>query len=189
MDEERERNETNENCSDHGTGLQFGGTIGKIDSRRHERGAIEFFSRRTRGAWRNDCQRVRRIDEKLGTYTAILADLQGPKLRIGELEEGSIELTKGAELLIRTGTEKGSEGCVYTNYTQFAQDVKPGEPVLMDDGKLELRVLETDGKSEVRCEVIHGGTLKPRKGINLPSTQISLALYHGKGRRSTWRLP
>ncbi|HBL38273.1 MAG TPA: pyruvate kinase [Flavobacteriales bacterium] len=119
-------------------------------------------------------ERVRRIDEKLGTYTAILADLQGPKLRIGELEEGSIELTKGAELLIRTGTEKGSEGCVYTNYTQFAQDVKPGEPVLMDDGKLELRVLETDGKSEVRCEVIHGGTLKPRKGINLPSTQISL---------------
>jgi len=57
---------------------------------------------------------------------------------------------------------------------QFARDVKAGEPVLMDDGKLELRVLETDGKGEVRCEVVHGGVLKPRKGINLPSTAISL---------------
>ncbi len=119
-------------------------------------------------------QRLRRIDEKLGTYTAILADLQGPKLRIGDIEGGSIELVKGSELRIRTGTEMGVNGCVYTNYTQFAKDVKPGEPVLMDDGKLELRVIETDRISEVRCEVIHGGTLKPRKGINLPSTVISL---------------
>jgi pyruvate kinase len=117
---------------------------------------------------------VRKVDEKLGTHTALLADLQGPKLRIGELEGGQIDLTKGEELLIRTGKETGTSGVVYTSYLQFARDVKAGEPVLMDDGKLELRVLETDGEGEVRCEVVHGGVLKPRKGINLPSTAISL---------------
>ena len=117
---------------------------------------------------------VRTVDEKLGTHTALLADLQGPKLRIGELEGGQIDLVQGEELLIRTGKETGTSGVVYTNYMQFARDVKAGEPVLMDDGKLELRVLETDGKGEVRCEVVHGGVLKPRKGINLPSTAISL---------------
>ena len=117
---------------------------------------------------------VRKVDEKLGTHTALLADLQGPKLRIGELEGGQIDLVKGEELVIRTGKETGTSGVVYTNYMQFARDVKAGEPVLMDDGKLELRVLETDGKGEVRCEVVHGGVLKPRKGINLPSTAISL---------------
>ena len=118
--------------------------------------------------------KVRTVDEKLGTHTALLADLQGPKLRIGELEGGQIDLVKGEELLIRTGKETGTSGVVYTSYMQFARDVKAGEPVLMDDGKLELRVLETDGKGEVRCEVVHGGVLKPRKGINLPSTAISL---------------
>ena len=117
---------------------------------------------------------VRKVDEKLGTHTALLADLQGPKLRIGELEGGQIDLAQGAELVIRTGSEVGTSGVVYTNYMKFARDVKAGEPVLMDDGKLELRVLETDGKGEVRCEVVHGGVLKPRKGINLPSTAISL---------------
>ena len=117
---------------------------------------------------------VRKVDEKLGTHTALLADLQGPKLRIGELEGGQIDLVQGEELVIRTGSEVGTSGVVFTNYMQFARDVKAGEPVLMDDGKLELRVLETDGKGEVRCEVVHGGVLKPRKGINLPSTAISL---------------
>ena len=117
---------------------------------------------------------VRKVDEKLGTHTALLADLQGPKLRIGELEGGQIDLVKGEELVIRTGKETGTAGVVYTSYVQFARDVKAGEPVLMDDGKLELRVLVTDGKGEVRCEVVHGGVLKPRKGINLPSTAISL---------------
>ena len=117
---------------------------------------------------------VRKVDEKLGTHTALLADLQGPKLRIGELEGGQINLVKGEELVIRTGKETGTAGVVYTGYMQFARDVKAGEPVLMDDGKLELRVLDTDGTGEVRCEVVHGGVLKPRKGINLPSTAISL---------------
>jgi pyruvate kinase len=117
---------------------------------------------------------IRKVDEELGTHTALLADLQGPKLRVGDIEGGEMELINGEELIIRTGKESGKDGVVYTSYKQFARDVTAGEPVLMDDGKLELRVLQTDGKHEVKCEVIHGGKLKPRKGINLPSTAISL---------------
>jgi pyruvate kinase len=117
---------------------------------------------------------IRKVDDKLGIHTALLADLQGPKLRVGDIVGGEMNLIKGEELIIRTGKEDGANGIVYTNYSEFARDVKPGEPVLMDDGKLELKVLETDRDHEVRCEVVHGGKLKPRKGINLPSTVISL---------------
>ena len=117
---------------------------------------------------------IRKVDEELGTHTALLADLQGPKLRVGDIEGGEMELINGEELIIRTGQESGKDGLVYTSYKQFARDVTAAEPVLMDDCKLELRVLQTDGKHEVKCEVIHGGKLKPRKGINLPSTAISL---------------
>ena len=117
---------------------------------------------------------IRAVDEALGTHTSILADLQGPKLRIGDLEGGSIELHSGETLEIRTGREIGQQGRVYTTYFAFAQDVKPGERVLLDDGKIELKVRETNGVDAVTCEVIHGGTLKPRKGINLPQTAVSL---------------
>ena len=117
---------------------------------------------------------VREIDAELGTYTAILADLQGPKLRVGEIDGGEMPLVEGETLTIRVGKGTGRDGTVYTDYESFAQDVKPGERVLMDDGKLVLRVLETDGSEEVSCEVIHGGPLRPRKGLNLPETKVSL---------------
>ena len=117
---------------------------------------------------------IRKLDEELGSNTSILVDLQGPKLRIGELEEDEINLEEGAELRIKVGAEKGSAGVVYTNYESFAKDVKPGESVLLDDGKLKVEVISTDSDSEVVCKVIYGGTLKPRKGINLPDTEISL---------------
>lgn len=117
---------------------------------------------------------IRTLNEELGTYVATLADLQGPKLRVGDIEGGEMMLVEGETLTIRTGRDIGANGVVSTTYLQFAADVKPGEPVLLDDGKLELKVLETNGTDEVRCEVVHGGKLKPRKGINLPSTAVSL---------------
>jgi pyruvate kinase len=123
---------------------------------------------------------IRAVDEALGTHTSILADLQGPKLRIGDLEGGSIELHSGETLEIRTGREIGQQGRVYTTYFAFAQDVKPGERVLLDDGKIELKVRETNGVDAVTCEVIHGGTLKPRKGINLPQTAVSLPIWRSR---------
>ena len=117
---------------------------------------------------------IRKLDEELGSNTAILVDLQGPKLRIGELERDEIILEEGAELRIKVGAKKGSTGVVYTNYENFAKDVKPGESVLLDDGKLKIEVVSTDSDSEVVCKVIYGGVLRPRKGINLPDTEISL---------------
>ena len=117
---------------------------------------------------------VRRLDGELGTYTAVLADLQGPKLRVGEIEGGEMALEEGETLTIRVGQGQGKNGEVFTDYEAFAKDVTPGERVLLDDGKLELKVLSTNDVDEVQCEVIHGGPLRPRKGLNLPETKVSL---------------
>lgn len=117
---------------------------------------------------------VRELDKELESYTSILADLQGPKLRVGEMANGPIELKDGSELVIATDGRKGVPGRVSTSYAQFAHDVKPGERVLLDDGKLQLEVIATDGKGEVRTRVINGGMLSANKGINLPNTRVSL---------------
>jgi len=117
---------------------------------------------------------IRKLDEELNTSTSILIDLQGPKLRVGDIEGGEMTLVEGEELTIVVGVGVGANGIVYTDYAQFAEDVKKGEPVLLDDGKLMLEVLSSNGKSEVVCKIIHGGILKPRKGLNLPKTKISL---------------
>ena len=117
---------------------------------------------------------IRKLDIDLNTSTAILIDLQGPKLRVGEIAGGQTELIENAQVVIKVGSGEGSDGVLYTDYDQFAVDVKAGEPILLDDGKLRLEVISSDGKSEVICKVIHGGNLSSRKGLNLPQTKISL---------------
>jgi pyruvate kinase len=117
---------------------------------------------------------IRALNEELGLNTAILADLQGPKLRVGEMENGAIDLADGSELVITTEPAKGRPGLVSTTYTQFPQDVKPGEIALLDDGKIRLEVMATDGRSRVTTRVIHGGPLSANKGLNLPNTKVSL---------------
>jgi pyruvate kinase len=117
---------------------------------------------------------VRAIDVELGTHTALLADLQGPKLRVGEMENGSVELVPGQRIKISTVKQIGTAQVIYTNYKEFARDVKAGESVLLDDGKLVMNILSTNGKDEVECEVIQGGPLSNKKGLNLPSTKVSL---------------
>ncbi|MBK8340386.1 MAG: pyruvate kinase [Flavobacteriales bacterium] len=117
---------------------------------------------------------IRSLSKELGIHTAILADLQGPKMRVGEMENGGIDLADGSELVISTDPVKGRPGLVSTTYTQFPQDVKPGELVLLDDGKLRLEVTATDGRSTVTTRVINGGRLTGNKGLNLPNTRISL---------------
>jgi pyruvate kinase len=117
---------------------------------------------------------VREIDAELGTNTSLLADLQGPKLRVGEMENGSVELTVGQTITISTTKQIGTNQVIYTNYKEFAQDVKAGERVLLDDGKLVMNILSTNGKDTVQCEVIQGGPLSSKKGLNLPNTKVSL---------------
>lgn len=117
---------------------------------------------------------IHELNEELGLNTAILADLQGPKLRVGEMADGPIELKEGGELVITTEAVKGVPGLVSTSYDRFPKDVKAGEIVLLDDGKLRLEVKHTDGNARVTTTVLNGGMLSSNKGINLPYTKVSL---------------
>ncbi len=117
---------------------------------------------------------IRELNVSLGFHVAILADLQGPKLRVGKMKEGTV-VTEGQEVKFTTDKiELGTADAIYMNYAQFPQDVSPGEQVLLDDGKLIFEVIETDKKARVKARVIQGGELKSKKGVNLPNTNISL---------------
>ncbi len=117
---------------------------------------------------------IRALSEEMGIHVGILADLQGPKLRVGVMG-GEVVVAPGDEILFVTGEPfEGSAERVYMNYESFPRDVKPGERVLLDDGKLIFEVVETNGDNEVKAKVIQGGPLKSKKGVNLPNTNISL---------------
>lgn len=117
---------------------------------------------------------IRAVNRKLGTHTAILGDLQGPKLRIGEVENNGVELIENAQIIFTTEKMIGNAAKVYITYPQFPRDVQAGENILIDDGKLVLRVDKTNGTNEVVATVLHGGILSSKKGVNLPNTKISL---------------
>lgn len=117
---------------------------------------------------------IREIGRSLEFTPAILADLQGPKLRVGLMKEEVI-LKPGDELLFCTGEEfEGNSERVYMNYDTFPKDVNEGEMILLDDGKLHFKVIATNNKNEVKARVIQGGPLRSKKGVNLPNTNISL---------------
>lgn len=116
---------------------------------------------------------VRRLNIEHELNIAILADLQGPKLRVGEVKEGTV-VHKGDRITFTNTEHIGDAKSVYMNYQQFPLDVKVGNHILLDDGKLAMKVKETNGKDTVEAEVIQGGPLRSRKGVNLPSTKISL---------------
>ena len=117
---------------------------------------------------------IRTLSDKYNYHISILADLQGPKLRVGRMKEEAI-VHPGDKIIFSTAEEfEGTKERVYMNYKQFPSDVKKGERILLDDGKLMFEVLKTDGKNEVVTKVIQGGPLRSRKGVNLPNTNISL---------------
>ncbi len=117
---------------------------------------------------------IRSINKKYKYNVGILADLQGPKIRIGTVKDGGIHLVNGSRTVITTKECVGSEERIYITYENFPQDVKAGEIILLDDGKLQMRVIETNYKDEVVCEIVHGGILTSRKGVNLPNTKVSI---------------
>ena len=117
---------------------------------------------------------VRELNEELNTNVAVLADLQGPKIRTGEMQEGGVELEVGASILIQTIDVLGSKDSFSINYAGLPQDVQRGESILLDDGKLLLEVESTDGKAKIVCKVIQGGVLSSKKGVNFPNTKISM---------------
>ncbi|MEQ8907897.1 MAG: pyruvate kinase [Vicingaceae bacterium] len=118
--------------------------------------------------------RVRQINKEQQIHTAILGDLQGPKIRIGEIKGDSISVKKGGEITFSNQECEGSAEKVYMSYERFPKDVKVGEQILIDDGKLRLEIISTDKKSEVLGKFLNGGTLSSNKGVNLPNTKISL---------------
>ena len=123
---------------------------------------------------RDRVKMIRELNEEMQVYTSILADLQGPKLRVGVMG-GEVVVAPGDEITFVTGEPfEGTAEKVYMNYANFPRDVKPGERVLLDDGKLMFEVISTNGKDQVKSKVIQGGPLKSKKGVNLPNTDISL---------------
>ena len=116
---------------------------------------------------------IRELNEELGFNASILADLQGPKLRVGVMKD-EVFVDEGDEIIFATGERfEGTKARVYMTYDRFPMDTKPGEKILLDDGKLIFEVISTDGKKEVLAKVIQGGPLKSKKGVNLPNTDIS----------------
>ena len=123
---------------------------------------------------KNKISIIRGINEEFGYTTGILGDLQGPKLRVGVMEDGVV--VNDGDLITFTTAEDilGTAKKVFMKYQNFPNDVNPGERILLDDGKLIFEIVETDKKSEVIARVIQGGELKSKKGVNLPNTKISL---------------
>lgn len=117
---------------------------------------------------------IREINEKYKINVGILADLQGPKIRIGLVKDGGIHLINGTRINITTKECIGDDSQIYITYEAFPADVHPGEVILLDDGKLQMKVIETNKKDTVVCEVVHGGILTSRKGVNLPNTKVSI---------------
>ncbi len=118
-------------------------------------------------------QTIKELRKDLNIPIGILADLQGPKLRIGEVKD-NVTLTDGESIEITNTECQGDDQKVYLSYPEFAADVQPGDAILIDDGKIKLEVLETNKKDKVIARIIHGGSLSSHKGVNLPNTSISL---------------
>lgn len=118
-------------------------------------------------------QNLRKLSKELRAPVTILQDLQGPKVRVGKFENGSIELVPGSKVTITMKPVLGKEGLIPSDFAELAQSVKKGNRILLDDGLMELCVLDVQG-DEVNCEVIYGGTLKNRKGMNLPGVPLAV---------------
>lgn len=117
---------------------------------------------------------IHSINESFPFNIAILADLQGPKLRVGEIENGVMVLKKGDTFYFTNEYKLGNFEGVYLSYPNFHNDVKLGETIMIDDGKIEVKVVEIAADNRVKVEVTQPGDLTSKKGINLPDTKISL---------------
>lgn len=132
------------------------------------------FSHGTHSDHKKVVDHITYINEKYGYHISILADLQGPKLRVGKIENNELMLKRGDILTFVNEECIGTMEKIYMSYERFAQDVEAGERVMIDDGKLMLEVLETNKKDTVKLKVLFGGKLSSNKGVNLPNTNISL---------------
>ncbi len=117
---------------------------------------------------------IRQINKTEPYNIAILGDLQGPKLRVGDLEDGKVELHEGNEIIFTTEKMVGTKKKVYVSYPMLTNDVQAGERIFLDDGKMEVQVKKILNDKEVLVKVTLGGTLLPKKGVNLPDSALSM---------------
>jgi pyruvate kinase len=132
------------------------------------------FSHGTHDDHRQSIQHICYINEKYDTHVGILADLQGPKLRVGKIKNEPLLLSTGDVVTFVNENCEGTLEHIYMSYQQLPKDVEVGELVLVDDGKIRLQVIETNKRDTVRLKVLHGGPLKSNKGVNLPETNVLL---------------
>lgn len=125
---------------------------------------------------------IREINEETGLNVSILADLQGPKIRTYEMENNGVMMEEGSIVTIVTERITGTAEKFGISYSLMPRDVQAGERILLDDGKLQMEIISTDGESEIKAKVIHGGILSSKKGVNLPNTKISLPSLTEKDR-------
>jgi pyruvate kinase len=125
---------------------------------------------------------INAVNESKGTFVAKLLDLQGPKLRVGEMKDGKITLKTDSIITVTTKPEIGTEDRISVKFNTLPADVKPGELILLDDGKLQLEVLSSNGVDEIKCKVTFGGALSSKKGFNLPHTNLSIPALTEKDR-------
>jgi pyruvate kinase len=124
---------------------------------------------------------VRSVAAELGHNLAILADLQGPKIRVGMVDDDGVKLDRGGEVVLVAGAERAAEPEIPVVYPELAADVRPGDKILLDDGAIGLRVLDVED-DRVHCEVERGGVVKSRKGVNLPGVAVSAPSLTAKDR-------
>ncbi len=117
---------------------------------------------------------IKALNQELGSHVSILADLQGPKLRVGEIENNRLDLEDGEIITFVTWKCLGTKEHIYISYPDFPKDVQAGETILVDDGKIKLEIASTNHIDTVTARVINGGPLSSKKGVNLPNTNISL---------------
>ncbi len=138
------------------------------------------FSHGTQEGHAKVIEMIRETASRLNIPVAILQDLQGPKIRVGSLQDGQpVTLLEGAAITITTREVIGTATTIPTTYKNLAHDVKPGDHILLDDGLMELRVISFDD-TDVHCVVVNGGKLKEHKGINLPGVNVSVPALTAK---------
>src|SRR5512143_3573978 len=122
---------------------------------------------------------IRQIADRLKKPVAILQDLAGPKIRVGKVKEGGIELKRGEDFFLTNREKMGDEKGVFVNYPPLPDEVRPGDTILLSDGTIELQVLKSDGQT-IRCRVVVGGLLTSHKGVNFPTRSILASAFTEK---------
>ena len=132
------------------------------------------FSHGTHAEHKEKIITIKKVREELNTQTAIMLDTKGPEIRVRDFETGQAELVKGQDFILTTREITGNDKIVSVTYSQFTNDIKKGDTILIDDGLISMEAVEIINNTDVKCLVKNGGTVKNKKGINVPNVQINL---------------